>query len=145
MKPAFSKPVAGVRDMTRKILFSAALLLLAPPAMAQDATLGAEPDPPATATPLSLEQRMLLRCSAAIALVANRQQSGEQWALAFPPLATRGQEFFVQAGALLMDEAGIDSATLGSLLASEAQDMVAAGELPQMMPVCLPLLDQSGL
>jgi hypothetical protein len=44
-----------------------------------------------------------------------------------------------------MDEAGIDSATLGSLLQSEARDMVAAGELPQMMPVCLPLLDQWGL
>lgn len=131
--------------MSRKLLFPAALLLLALPALAQDVAADAAPDPAPAAAPLSLEQRMLLRCSAAFALVANRQQSGEEWAQAFPPLSSRGREFFVQSGALLMDEAGIDSTALAALLESEAQSMVAADQLAQMMPICLPLLDQSGI
>ncbi len=44
---------------------------MAAPAAAQEAP----------AAPLSLEHRMLVRCSAAFALVAHRQLLGEEWAL----------------------------------------------------------------
>ncbi len=128
--------------MSTKHFFSAALLLLALPVSAQEPAPDTAAVPATAPVPLSLEQRMLLRCSAAFALVANRQQSGEQWALAFPPLATRGREFFVQSGALLLDEAGLDPAALNALLQREAEGLVAANQLAQMMPVCLPLLEQ---
>lgn len=94
---------------------------------------------------LSLEQRMLLRCAASFALVANRQQAGEQWALAYPPLDERGRAFFVRSGARVMDEAALDTAALDRILAGEAQDIVANNQIPALMPICLDLLEQSGL
>jgi hypothetical protein len=100
-----------------------------------------EADPTSAAAPqLSLEQRMLLRCSAAFALAANRQQSGEAWALAYPPLAERGRDFFMVATARLSDETGVDVPAFEPLLRAEAESLVANGELQQIMPVCLTLL-----
>lgn len=49
------------------------------------------------------EQTMQLRCAAAFAIVAGDQARGDPAALAYPPLKNRGQEFFVQVGAQLMD------------------------------------------
>ncbi len=89
---------------------------------------------------LSLEHRMLLRCSAAFALVANRQAIGEADALAFPQLGTRGREFFVRASARVMDEAGLDRAAVAQGLEAEARDLVEHDTLAQVLPVCLALL-----
>jgi hypothetical protein len=112
-------------------------LLLATPLAAQEAI----PDEAPQAAPqFSLEQRMLLRCSAAFALTANRQASGEEWALAHPPLAERGREFFVVATAQLADETGVDVPMFEPLLRAEAEGLLASGELQQIMPVCLTLL-----
>ena len=61
--------------MTRTLPLLAALLLAAPAA--------AQTTP---AKPLSLEHRMLLRCSAAFAIVAKRQEAGDGQAKAWPPL-----------------------------------------------------------
>lgn len=109
-------------------------LLLAVPLAAQDAA-------PASAPPqLSLEQRMLLRCSAAFALVANRQQSGEDWALAYPPLAEQGREFFVRATVRLADETGVEPPALAPVLQAEAESLLDRPLLQQVMPVCLTLL-----
>ncbi|MES2699004.1 MAG: hypothetical protein V4647_05280 [Pseudomonadota bacterium] len=109
-------------------------LLLAVPLAAQDAA-------PASAPPqLSLEQRMLLRCSAAFALVANRQLSGEEWALAYPPLAEQGREFFVRATARLADETGVEPPALAPVLRAEAESLLDRPLLQQVMPVCLTLL-----
>lgn len=110
-------------------------------------TSGVAAQEPAPAEPprLSLEQRMLLRCAASFALVANRQQAGEQWALAYPPLDERGRAFFVRSGARVMDEAALDTAALDRILAGEAQDIVANDQIPALMPICLDLLEQSGL
>lgn len=108
-------------------------LLLAVPLAAQDAA----PVPPPQ---LSLEQRMLLRCSAAFALVANRQQSGEDWALAYPPLAQQGREFFVRATAQLADETGVEPPALAPVLRAEAESLLDRPLLQQVMPVCLTLL-----
>jgi hypothetical protein len=116
---------------------SLAALLLAAPLAAQEAALAeASVAPPQ----FSLEQRMLLRCSAAFALTANRQQSGEEWALAYPPLAERGRDFFMVATAQLADETGLDVPAFEPLLRAEAEGLVASGELQQVMPVCLTLL-----
>ena len=46
--------------------------------------------------------------SAAFALVANRQESGDPSVQQYPPLKERGGEFFVRASARVMDEAGLD-------------------------------------
>lgn len=83
---------------------------------------------------------MLLRCSAAFALVANRQQSGEEWALAYPPLAEQGREFFVRATARLADETGVEPPALAPVLRAEAESLLDRPLLQQVMPVCLTLL-----
>jgi hypothetical protein len=116
--------------MIRPIL---ALVLLAAPAAIPTASF-------AQAPALSLEHRMLLRCSAAFALIANRQSAGEAEALAFPPIAARGREYFVRASARVMDEALLDRAAVAQALETEARDLVANGTVAQVMPVCLALL-----
>ena len=94
----------------------------------------------APAPQLSLDHRMLLRCSAAFALVANGQENGNAEALRYPDLSQRGREFFVRASAQVMDEAGLDRAQIAAALSAEAQDLWDNGTLEQVMPVCLGLL-----
>lgn len=120
---------------------SLAALLLATPLAAQEAgpAVAATADP-APMPQLSLEQRMMLRCSAAFALTANRQESGEAWALDYPPLAERGRDFFMVATAQLADETGFDVPAFEPLLRAEAEALVAGDLLAQVMPVCLTLL-----
>jgi hypothetical protein len=114
------------------IALSAALL--ASPAAAQVAP----------APQLTLEHRMLLRCSAAFALVAYRQGAGDAEAAQYPPLKERGGEFFVRASARVMAEAGLDRAAIGSALEGEARTLLEGGTLAAVMPVCLSLLEASG-
>lgn len=121
--------------MKRLALLSAAILSCAAPLAAQEAA----------PVRLSLEQRMLLRCSAAFALVAAGQDIANAEALQYPPLQDRGKEFFVRASARVMDEAGISFDQLEDQMAQEAQDIWDNGDLPRVMPACLQLLDQSGL
>ena len=118
--------------MPRIAFLAPVLALLATP-------LAAQP------TPLSLEHRMLLRCSAAFALVAARQDAGDAEALAYPPLKERGREFFVRASAKVMDEAKLDRAALAEAMRSEAEAMVDAPSLDQIMPPCLDALTAAGL
>jgi len=92
---------------------------------------------------LSLEHRMLLRCSAAFALVAERQERREPRALAFPPLRERGREFFVRAMAKLMDEARLDRARVTEALTREAVAMRVGSAADDVMPACLAALDAS--
>lgn len=122
--------------MTR-ILPLLAALLLAAPAAAQT------PAPPAGS--LTLEHRMLLRCSAAFALVANRQAAGDAAALAWPELRQRGSEFFVRASAKVMDEAQLDRAAIAEALTVEARSLAEGNTLAQVMPACLATLEASGL
>lgn len=109
------------------------------------ATLAATPalaSAQAAAPQLGVEHRMLLRCSAAFALAASRQERGDAAALAYPALAEQGREFFVQASAQVMAEAGLDRAQIEAALTAEARDMVENGTLEQVMPVCLGLLPE---
>ena len=90
--------------------------------------------------PLGLEHRMLARCSAAFALISHGQESGNADALAYPDLRERGSEFFVQAGARLMDEARLDRAQLAQVFSTEAQALIDSDTLDEVVPACLPLL-----
>ena len=124
--------------MKRTILTLAAGLALFPaPAFAQ-AHPQAQPE-------VTLEQRMLLRCSAAFALIARQQQAGDKAALAWPDLTGRGSEYFVRASARVMDETGIGREGIAQVLAAEAQDLVRTDTLATVMPPCLLSLEASGL
>lgn len=90
---------------------------------------------------LTLEHRMLLRCSAAFAIVAHGQGKGDPEALAYPPMEEAGREFFVRASAQVMDEAGLDREALEKELSAQAQAMRDSGQVVQIMPTCLSLLD----
>ena len=89
---------------------------------------------------LSLEQRMLLRCSAAFALVARGQADGDASVGVYPPMAERGREFFVRASAQVMEEAALDRAQISAALTAEAQDISDNDTLDEVMSVCLPML-----
>ena len=112
-----------------------ATALLAMPATAQ-----------VTAPPrLSLEHRMLLRCSAAFALVAHRQETGDSSVRQYPPLKERGSEYFVRASARVMDEAALDRTAVSEALRAEAQSLLQGDTLAAIMPVCLSALEAAGL
>lgn len=96
--------------------------------------------PPQTGPQLSLEHRMLLRCSAAFALTANGQANGQEASLRYPAMEGRGQEFFIRASAQVMDQAGLDRAQISAALAAEAQDLWDNDAVDDVMPACLGLL-----
>lgn len=114
-----------------------AALLLAAPLSAQDVA----PEP----ARLTLEQRMLVRCSVAFAMTAYEQDQGDPLAQAYPPLGESGQEFFVRSSAQVMDEAGLDFEQMAAEHEREALDLRDSGQIGEIMPVCLQLLEQSGL
>jgi hypothetical protein len=112
---------------------------LAAPAHAQP--LAGQP-----AVAMTLEQQMLLRCSAAFALGAGEQQRTAPGAPASPPLAERGREFFVRSAARLMDELKLTREQVEARLRQEAQALSARpGRLAEVMPPCLSALEASGL
>lgn len=111
------------------IRFLLPFALIAPPVAAQDAV-----------PQLTLEQRMLLRCSAAFALVAEGQANGNAAAQQYPAMAERGREFFVRASARVMEEAGLDRNQISAALSAEAQDIWDNGTLDEVMSPCLALL-----
>ena len=100
---------------------------------------------PAPARELSLEHRMMLRCSAAFALVANRQETGDASARQYPPLKQRGSEYFVRASAKVMEDTGLDRPGITAALHTEALALVQDGRLAEIMPVCLGALETAGL
>lgn len=124
-------------------LITASLALLVMPALAS-----AQPMPGPAVKPIGLESRTALRCSAAFALVADGQVREDKDALAYPALGERGREFFVRTSAQVMDDTGMDRNAVAAALTAEAQRLWSkggfAGEIEQIMPVCLLLLDASG-
>jgi hypothetical protein len=100
---------------------------------------------PAAPQPLTQENRALLRCAVAVALVSGGQAKGEAQALKWPELGTRGREFFVRAMAQLMDATGRDRAAISALANSEAQALAAGDEVARIMPSCLVMLESSGV
>ena len=88
---------------------------------------------------------MLLRCSAAFALVAHAQQNGDATAVGYPDMSQRGMKFFVRSSAKVMDEAELSRDQIAAALGAEARDLQGNRTLAQMMPVCLDLLESTGL
>ena len=125
--------------MKRIALTLAAALVAAVPAAAQD--------PP----PMTLEQQMLVRCSAAFAIVAGEQEREVATARAYPPLNERGREFFVRSGARLMDELHLTREALAALMKAEVERLQAksiasddpAAAVDEVMQPCLALLPPS--
>lgn len=116
----------------------------------QPATGAEEPTaPPAPAenevAPLPADQQGAIRCSAAFALIAERQRLGEEAALQYPALGERGREFFVRASAQVMDQSELDRPAITAQLRNEAETIVAEGTLHEIMPPCLMLLEASGI
>ncbi len=126
--------------------FWMALIAMGAPAqtIAQDPAPGSGAGQAALAA-ISLEQRAMLRCAAAFALVAHDQAAGDPAALQWPDLTERGREFFVRASAGVMDETGLDRAQVAALIEEAARDFRATGTLPRAMPPCLLTLEASGL
>ena len=122
--------------MYKAALLPLALLTAAPTAMAQET-------PPAPQ--LNAEQSATLRCAAAFAIVSHGQANGDETALEYPPLAERGREFFVRAGARLMDELGLDREGIQALVSAEAQRLWDEDAIAEVMPACMMLLDASGV
>ena len=89
---------------------------------------------------ITLEHRMLLRCSAAFALVAHGQETGEAQAITFPPIGARGREYFVRAIARVMDDTGMDREAVRDELTQEAQRLAEGDGLDRIMPPCLSAL-----
>ncbi|OZA93595.1 MAG: hypothetical protein B7X57_04510 [Erythrobacter sp. 34-65-8] len=117
------------------VAFALASLAAAPPSIAQ----------PSAEAALSLDQRTALRCAATFALTAQAQARGEASAVALPPLAERGREYFVRFSARLMDDTGMAREQVAALLAREAQALVQSGGTANALPPCLTLLDLSGI
>lgn len=125
-----------------RILAFLAAAPLAGPATAQDA-----------GPPLSLEQTMQLRCSAAFAIVANEQRRGLASALAYPPLSERGREYFVRSGARLMDDLHLSREQLQAALRAQVEGLQKqsveaddpAAFVQSLMQPCLSALEASGL
>ena len=109
------------------------------------AGLSAAPIAAQEAPRYTLEHRMLLRCSAAFALVAYRQGTGDGEAAQYPPLKERGSEYFVRASARVMEEAGLDRTAVTAALQEEARTLLQGGTLTAVMPVCLSALEAAGL
>jgi hypothetical protein len=101
--------------------------------------------PAAAPAVLSQEDRALLRCAAAFAVVTNRQAGGDAAGQQWPVLGTRGREFFVRAMAQLMDTSGFDRDGIVALVSNEAKAMVTKDEVDKVMPTCLTMLEASGL
>jgi hypothetical protein len=122
-------------------------------AIAALAALVALPAAAQEAPRYTLEHRMLLRCSAAFAIVAGEQQRGLATALAYPPLAERGREYFVRSSVRLMDDLAITREQVEASLRGEVEALrkasAEAGEpsdyLDGVMQPCLSALEASGL
>lgn len=99
---------------------------------------------------LTEEHKAALRCAAAFAIVATEQARGEKEAIAYPPLAYRGKEYFVRISAQVMDQAGLSREVVKGLLVQDVAEMQQqaaaysepAAELRLVMRPCLDRLEK---
>lgn len=135
------------------VILAAALAVALVPVGASAADAPAMPQPAPSGAALSLEHKTLIRCSAAFAIIAYEQGKGVQSALAFPNLRVRGKEYFVHAGAQLMDDLKLDELQVQGLYRQEVKrlqdESAQAGDpaayVASLMQPCLVLLDTSGI
>lgn len=111
-------------------------ILIAAPAFAQQGD---------AASKLTLEDKTLMRCSAAFAMVAWQQDDKAPDGKKYPPLNERGREYFVRAMAEIMDDTGVDRAGITELLRAQMVELAKPGKLDEAMPPCLLSLESTGL
>ena len=120
------------------------ILIAAAIGLAAQATAPVVPATP-PAAPLSQENKALVRCSAAFALVSFGQESGNAEAQKWPAIDPRGREFFVRALAQVMDETGLQRDAVAGLVQAEAQRLLDEAQVDAVMPACLTMLEASGV
>ncbi|MEE1878489.1 hypothetical protein [Altererythrobacter litoralis] len=120
------------------------ILIAAAIGLAAQATAPVVPATP-PAAPLSQENKALVRCSAAFALVSFGQESGNAEAQKWPATDPRGREFFVRALAQVMDETGLQRDAVAGLVQAEAQRLLDEAQVDAVMPACLTMLEASGV
>ena len=102
---------------------------------------------PAATPVLTPPQAEALRCGVVFALVTRMQREGKGAGAApgWPPLGTRGKEYFVRVTARLMEDTGATRDTISAIAAQEVPALQAEGVLDAARPACLSLLAASGL
>lgn len=103
-------------------------------------TLAAAPTEPVLTAP----QAAALRCGIVFALGAKLQEGNSPLAAGWPPLATRGKEYFVRVTARLMDDTGASRETISAMAMHQVPALSDPAATAGAMPGCLPLLDASG-
>lgn len=119
------------------LLAAAALVSASLPGAAQ-----AQAAVPDAVPALTLEQQMLLRCSAAFAIISWSQDQGNAAALRYPRDEDAYREFFVRSTAQVMDQVGLTEHQIEAAVQSQAQLLMDGETLELIMPVCLSLLQQ---
>lgn len=99
---------------------------------------------PAAEPVLTPPQAAALRCGVVFALGAKLQEEKLPLSLAWPPLGTRGKEYFVRVTAKLMDDTKASRETLSAMAMRQVPALGSPAALAEAMPGCLPLLDASG-
>ncbi len=102
------------------------------------------PLPPTAPPALTSENRAVIRCSAAFAIVG-AQQTRDGGKSAWPELNARGREFFVVALAGIMDEHRLGREEITGLVRAEAVRLTQTAEVETIMPACLLMLETSGV
>jgi len=120
-------------------LFLTSLLSVAQPSDQAEPRAQDQPRPQLTS-----ENRAVIRCSAAFAIVGARQgrnDGNSQW----PEISERGREFFVVAMAGMMDEHSLGRQEITKLVRDEAIRLNDAKQVDTVMPACLLMLQTSGI
>lgn len=102
--------------------------------------LAAAPAEPVLTPP----QAAALRCGVVFALGAQFQAEKRPLALGWPPLGSRGKEYFVRVTAKLMDDTKASRETISAMAMRHVPALSTPAALVEAMPGCLPLLEASG-
>lgn len=100
---------------------------------------------PAPTPALTPQQSAALRCGVVFARGARMQTDRRPDSAAWPPLETRGREFFVRVMARLMDDTGAGRGQLSALADRESRALTDDATVAAAMPACLGLLDAAGI
>lgn len=99
---------------------------------------------PAAEPALTPPQAAALRCGVVFALGAKMQADKAPLAADWPPLGTRGKEYFVRVTAKLIDDTGASRETLAAMAMRQLPALSEPAALAAAMPGCLTLLEASG-
>ncbi|WP_374528930.1 hypothetical protein [Novosphingobium sp.] len=118
-------------------------------AIAAAAVIAAAPLSAVHAEPAVVDLDTAVNCAVVFGIIASEQQRGAPGADAYPPLAERGKEFFVQVGARLIDEQHLNQDQAREYFQSRAKslqnELASASDPKQRLDAlagpCINLLD----